>query len=161
MRLRLWDKSAHKLILNLVDEEPQSNSAAAFPAWGCVSWSPDGLRIALSRAAGLRSLWRSAKFSLEYLLIRDLSNCQNCFELWDSGFSSPSDQPASRGMKNCFRVPIAHKFTLCDHKKRQGEEGRESNFTRRKTEWRCLCVTLYLLCCYHCYSDMETQRRQN
>lgn len=115
------------------------------------------------RAARLRSLWCSAKFSLEYLLIRVFSNCQNCLELWDSGLSNPSDQPASRGTKNCFRVAVAHKFTLCDHKKRPGGGGGAggSNFTGRKAEWRCLCVTLYLLCCYHCSSDMETECRQN
>lgn len=46
------DKNARKLILNRVAAEPQSNSAAAFPAWGCASQSPGGLRTALSGQLG-------------------------------------------------------------------------------------------------------------
>lgn len=114
------------------------------------------------RAARLGSLWCSAKVSLEYLQRRVFSNCPRCPERWGSGFSHPSDQPASRGTKHCFREARAHKFTPCDHKKQRWGWGGcgEGNFTGRKIEWRCLCVTLYLLCCYQRSSAREAERRQ-
>lgn len=141
MHLCLWDKNAWKLILNPVDEEPQQFSSSISSMRLCVP-EPWWAENSFVRAAWLRSLWCSAKFSLEYLLIRVFSNCQNCLELWDSGFSNPSDQPTSQGTKNCFRVAIAHKFTLCDHKKRLGAGGKQF-YWEKDCMKVSLCHTLF------------------
>lgn len=84
------------------------------------------------RAAWLGSLWRSPEFGLEYLLIDVFSSCQSCLKLWESGFSNPSDQPASWGTKTCFRVVVAHKFTLWSHKKRQRKKKKKAILLRER-----------------------------
>lgn len=117
VRVCLWDKNWFKISDGCGATEQFSSSISSMRLRVPEPWWAENSFV---RAAQLRSLWCSVKFSLEYLLVRVFSNCQNCSELRDAGFSNPSDQPASRGMKNCFRVAIAHKFTFCDHKKRQG-----------------------------------------
>lgn len=141
MHLHLWDKTT--LILNLVDAEPGSSSASSISSVRLHVPEPWWAENSFVRAARLGSLWCCAKFRLEYLLIHVFSNCQNCLELWDPGFFNPSDQPVSQGIKSCFRVAIAHKFILCNHKK--GVCG-EKSFTGKKRLKQGVIVSHFICC---------------